>query len=217
MIRKNPPGRRFIWKAYLRATELLYHQLAWAYDAVAWVVSFGYWSDWRRAALEYLIPGPVLETGFGTGVLLAEMVQMRLDVTGLELSPAMHRVSRRRFCRKELYPKRIRARTEEIPFSDGTFSNIVVTFPTAYVAQAMTLSEFYRVLRDAGRVVIVGLGVQFHAPILRWLTAWFLEDAGGAMVRLFAERAIEAGFKVCIRQHAGCNYVLPVVILEKEG
>ncbi len=216
MDRKKPPLRHWIWKAYLWATERLYHQLAWAYDAVAWLVSFGHWSEWRRTALVYLKSGSVLETGFGTGALLLEMLQSGRDVVGLELSPAMHRVASRRFIKAGVEPQQIRARTEVIPFCDACFDNIIATFPTTYVAQAATLAEYYRVLPSNGRVVIIGLGVRFHSPLLRWLTGWFLEDSSGSMIRFFSEQAAEAGFNVNTCQHDDNGYILLVLILEKD-
>src|SRR5581483_5728728 len=62
----SPPGRRhpgYTRAAMLRrligpplrlAFHLLYHQLAWAYDTVAWLVSGGAWRAWARATLPYL-------------------------------------------------------------------------------------------------------------------------------------------------------------------
>ena len=88
------------------ATELLYHSFAWAYDLVAWLVSFGQWAQWRRDSLDYLQPGSVLEVGFGTGELLIEMSEMGLNVVGVELSPQMHRVTRRKLRKRALSPSR---------------------------------------------------------------------------------------------------------------
>jgi len=62
---------KLIIKPYFEAAELLYHQFAWAYDAVAWGVSFGYWSRWWRDALKCLLDGSVLEIGFGTSDLFS--------------------------------------------------------------------------------------------------------------------------------------------------
>ncbi|MCS6844103.1 MAG: hypothetical protein NZ528_07260, partial [Caldilineales bacterium] len=54
-------------RLYLWATQRLYNEFAWAYDAVAWLVSGGRWDRWRRLALDYVVGQPILEVGFGTG------------------------------------------------------------------------------------------------------------------------------------------------------
>ena len=55
--------------------HLLYHQLAFTYDAVAWLVSLGQWPAWRRLALQFVQPGPILELAYGTGGLFVDMIE----------------------------------------------------------------------------------------------------------------------------------------------
>ena len=55
----------------LRFFHLLYHQLAWAYDAVSAAVSLGRWQDWGAAALPFVNGASVLELGHGPGHLLS--------------------------------------------------------------------------------------------------------------------------------------------------
>jgi len=81
------------------ATYRLYHEFAWAYDVVSWLVSLGHWAGWRRIALDHVIGRRVLEVGFGTGELLIEMACRDLHVYGLECSPAMQRVTARKMVR----------------------------------------------------------------------------------------------------------------------
>ena len=125
------PG--WLVKAYLWATELLYGPLAWAYNAVAWLVSFGYWSRWRLDALGYLQAGSVLETGFGTGALLVALAEGGFNVTGLEPSPQMLKVTDQTLSRKCMVIKRVRGKTEAMPFMTDWFDNVVSTFPSNYI------------------------------------------------------------------------------------
>ena len=83
----------------LRAFHLLYHQFAWAYDAVSAAVSLGRWCDWGMAALPFLSGPRVLELGHGPGHLLAAMAGGEWRVTGLDLSPQMGFLARRRLAR----------------------------------------------------------------------------------------------------------------------
>jgi len=49
--------------------EMLYHQLAAAYDLVAWLVSFGRWYRWVEKVIPLISGRDVLEIGIGTGYL----------------------------------------------------------------------------------------------------------------------------------------------------
>ena len=202
-------------RVYVWATDLLYHSFAWAYDLVAWLVSFGGWAQWRRDALDYLQPGSVLEVGFGTGELLIEMAEMGLDVVGLEFSPQMQRVTRRKLRQRNLSIPCARGRSEALPFRNDSFDNLVVTFPSNYIARAETLSAFYRVLKGQGRVVVAGLNVRFTPRWKNVLTGWFLNDSTGRFVKLLADEAGKAGFLARVISHGDIDYVQPILILEK--
>jgi ubiquinone/menaquinone biosynthesis C-methylase UbiE len=209
--------QKWVGKAYQWATELLYHPFAWAYEWVAWVVSFGNWGQWRRDALDYLQTGSVLEVGFGTGELLITMVELDFDVIGMEFSPEMHRVTWRKLKRRGVNAKRVRARTEAIPLPSGSFNNIISTFPSNYIAREETLGEIFRVLDDGGKAIVVGLGVHFKSSLRRWLTGWFLEDKRGLMIRFLSHEAEKVGFKTEILTHDTATYALPILILERNN
>ncbi len=202
-------------KAYLWAAEQLYGPFAWAYDAVAWAVSFGYWQRWRLDALSYLQPGPVLEVGFGTGELLTAMAEQGCQVTGLEPSPQMHRVTARKLHRRNINAIRVRATAEAIPLAKGTFANVIATFPSNYILREATLGEIYRVLIAAGRCVVLGWGVHFKSGLLRGLTKLWLGAGAELAIERFTQTAQEAGFTVTLVMHAADAYSLPVVVLEK--
>ncbi len=206
---------RWFVKAYGWAAELLYHSFAWAYDLVACLVSFGGWAQWRRDVLDYLQPGSVLEVGFGTGELLIAMAGMGLDVVGLEFSPQMQRVTRRKLRLRNLSIPCVRGRSEALPFSNGTFNNLVVTFPSNYIARTETLTAFFRVLKGQGRVIVAGLNVRFTRRWKNALTGWFLNDPTERVITFLVERAKETGFIVTVISHEGQGYVQPILILEK--
>jgi len=215
---KNPNNRTRRWyiRAYLWAADQLYHAFAWAYDAVAWGVSFGYWAQWRLDSLQALLPGTVLEVGFGTGALLMEMTIRGMDVTGLEVSPQMHRVVTRKLQRNSIKVKRIQGRAEAMPFAEAAFANVLVTFPSNYLTQDASLSEIHRVLDIAGRLVVVGLGVRFKSCWKRWLTGWFLGEGTSELISQFISEAEQHGFKGVVIEHDTPAYNLPILILEQQ-
>ena len=94
--------------------QRFYNEGAWTYDIVAALVSRGYWSGWILAVLPHL-RGRVLELGCGTGHLQAALAdeQGRAHV-GLDLSPAMLRLTRRRLRRRGALTPLVRARGQAL-------------------------------------------------------------------------------------------------------
>jgi ubiquinone/menaquinone biosynthesis C-methylase UbiE len=155
--------------------RLLYHELAWSYDLVAWLVSFGQWRAWGRAALPHLAGERVLELGHGPGHLMATLARRGFQPVGLDLSPHMGRLARRRLRRAGLSPSLVHGCAQTLPFAARTFDSLVATFPTAYILDPATLAEAARVLRPAGRlVVVVGARLSGRDPLslfVEWLYA----------------------------------------------
>lgn len=207
--------RRILIKAYLQATEWLYSPFAWAYDMVAWLVSFGTWSRWRRDALAFLVSGRVLETGFGTGSLLIEMTQRGLDGIGIDPSWPMQKAAGRKAGRVGVQIRRLCGRVQQLPFPGGFFSNVLSTFPSSYVSEKPTLSEVQRVLASGGRWVIIGLGLRFKSRIKQFLVGWLLGDWENSWIQSYINLAREEGFLPRLVQHETEAYILPVLILEK--
>jgi ubiquinone/menaquinone biosynthesis C-methylase UbiE len=162
----------------------LYYQLAWTYDLVAWLVSFGQWAGWRRLALSFLQPGPTLELAYGTGGFFIDMLETGHNPVGIDLSPYMARLASRRLRRKNLATRLGRARAQALPFPSGHFANVVATFPTDYMMRPDTLAEVYRVLRGQtddlppGRLVIVFEGLLRGPGPLRAFVDWLYEITG---------------------------------------
>lgn len=204
-------------KIYLMAAEWLYHPFAWAYDAVAWLVSFGYWSQWRKDTLNYLKTGKILEIGFGTGSLLIEMTRRGLDVTGIEPSKQMQRVTARKLARVGLDINRVQGLVQHLPFRGGEFTNIISTFPTIYISDPVSLDEVRRVIEADGRWLILGLGLRFKSRFKRWVTGWLLGDWENAWIKAFINSAQMAGFTSQTIFHETAAYELPILVLEVVG
>jgi len=202
-------------KAYFQATEWLYGPLAWAYDAAAWLVSFGAWPRWRRDALAYLIPGRVLETGFGTGSLLIEMTQRGLDVIGMDPSWPMQQVTGRKASRTGVSPRRLCGVAQHLPFPAGSFANVLSTFPTNYISDPESLAGVHRILAPSGRWVILGLGLRYKSWLKHFMAGWLLGDWVNSWIQSFIALAKTMGYSSRLIQHETEAYILPVLILEK--
>lgn len=155
--------------------HLLYNQLAWTYDLVAWLVSFGQWAAWRRLSLRQMRPGPTLELAFGTGGFFVDMTRAGYRPAGIDQSPFMARLARRRLHRNNLPAPLSRAQAQHLPFPTGLFVNVVATFPTNYIFMDNTLAEIRRVLAADGQLIVVFEG-QLRGPwplrpFIDWLYA----------------------------------------------
>jgi len=174
----NSPGRR-LPAGFLRfAFHLLYYQLAWTYDLVAWLVSFGQWAAWRRTVTLFLREGPILELAYGTGGLLADLSECNLSPVGLDLSPYMARRARRRLLQRGLVPRIVRGQAQALPFATASFANVVATFPTEFILEPQTLTSVVRVLQPGGRLVIVAMGYLKGRSPLRRFVEWLYRVTG---------------------------------------
>jgi ubiquinone/menaquinone biosynthesis C-methylase UbiE len=212
-------GRLYIW-----ATYRLYHEFAWAYDAVSWLVSLGGWSGWRLSALNYLTGERILEIGFGTGELLSEMAMRGLEPVGLDVSPAMHRVTARKLARRALDAPRVSGLVQAMPFGDESFDSIVSTFPAGYILEPATLRETARVLSPpdpatgtgGGRLIVVGLVVAIDVPVWSRAMRFLFGVQGGAVLERFTGLAEAAGLHVDILEQGTGRTRLPVVVAERQ-
>jgi ubiquinone/menaquinone biosynthesis C-methylase UbiE len=163
------------------AFHLLYHQLAFTYDLVAWIVSAGEWADWRRCVLPHLPAGPVLEIAHGTGTLSLDMADAGYAVTAVDLSPAMGRIAsgKKRAWRKRRAsqnassaggPSLVRADIRRLPFRSGHFSSATATFPAEFLFQAEAMREVHRALAPGGRWVII------PTAFPEWIAGRFLRN-----------------------------------------
>jgi len=219
--------RKLPWfgRLYLWACNRLYNEFAWAYDWVSWLVSLGHWWGWRLAALEYVPPprpspngggGPrVLEVGFGTGDLLIEMARRGWDVWGLDLSPAMQRVTARKLQKRGLWVPRTRARVQQMPFPDGAFDAVVTTFPAEFILQLPALREFARVLRTGGRLVVGGVYIQTDTAAFKQAFHFVFGLVGLSRLPRYGDLIDQVGLRVTEVEHAGRFARVQIIIAEK--
>ncbi len=210
-------------KLYLWATHRLYNEFAWTYDVVSWLVSFGQWDRWRKTALDYAVGQRILEVGFGTGELLVEMAQRGMHACGIDLSPAMHRITARKMAQRGIQSPRVRALVQRAPFADESFDTIVATFPAEYIASPATLHEVARLLRgpdpgtgtDGGRFVVVGMVANLNSRLLNRVTDLFFGAPAKRIFVGYVQNATVAGLRVTVATPRGRGPKMPVIVAEK--
>jgi ubiquinone/menaquinone biosynthesis C-methylase UbiE len=154
-----------LWRSFIRTFfRLLYHEMAWTYGLVAWLVSFGQWTAWGRTAIPHLRGRRVLELAHGPGHLLVAMSRAGFAPAGLDLSPQMGRLARAKLRGAASPCRLVRARAQALPFRAGSFDSVVSTFPTEFIFDPATLKEMARVMGQGGNAVVV-VGVVFNASL----------------------------------------------------
>lgn len=134
----------------------LYHGLAIFYDAVSWIVSFGQWREWTKAALPFIRGTRILELGFGPGHLQRAIADLGLVSAAIDESPQMARLARKRLLQRgKFHGQLARAMTQSLPFRSEVFDSLIATFPTHYILEPRTLSEAHRVLCHTGRLIVL--------------------------------------------------------------
>jgi demethylmenaquinone methyltransferase/2-methoxy-6-polyprenyl-1,4-benzoquinol methylase len=137
----------------------LFAPLGPTYDRVGATLSLGQDPRWRRFLVSRLPHGDghVLDVATGTGLVAAELLRNGFDVTGVDQSPQMLAVARRRFGdRVEL----VHASAEALPLASASFDHLTFTYLVRYVADpAATLVELARVVRPGGVVASLEFGL----------------------------------------------------------
>lgn len=94
----------------------------------------------------------ILDAGCGSGPLAAELVARGADVFGLDGSPAMVELARRRL--GEVVPLTVHDLAEPLPYEDESFDDVVASLVLHYLQDwEGPLAEIRRVLKPGGRLV----------------------------------------------------------------
>ncbi len=211
---KNTLPRRFIRFGF----HLLYHEFAFTYDAVAWLVSLGQWRLWGRTALDRVRGPRVLEIGHGPGHLLIALARSGQRPIGIDLSPQMSRMAQRNLRQAGVNVPQVLCRVQALPFRSGEFDSVVATFPTDYIAELATLREVHRVTNDCGRLIVVFGAQLIGREPSKLLIEWLYRLTGQRDVNLDDEESIfdRVGMPARIETETIGASTVTLVVAEKQ-
>jgi demethylmenaquinone methyltransferase/2-methoxy-6-polyprenyl-1,4-benzoquinol methylase len=140
----------------------MFTRLAWRYDLVNDVMSFGLHRRWKRQTVAIALEGGrerLLDLCCGTGDIGFLAEEMGSGVTGLDFTLPMLAVARRR---KRSSGRRIRFTQGDalsLPFPEARFDAITVGYGLRNIADPeKALGEMRRVLAPGGRAVVLDFG-----------------------------------------------------------
>jgi demethylmenaquinone methyltransferase / 2-methoxy-6-polyprenyl-1,4-benzoquinol methylase len=150
-----------------RFAARLFEGIAPQYDRVGALLSLGQDPRWRRfvCSKTNAIPGSwVLDVAAGTQLVSRELAaRKRVRVVALDQSEPMLVAGREptRLAGLDDLIHPVVGRAERLPFDDGTFASVTITYLLRYVDDpAETVRELVRVLSPGGSIAML----EFHVP-----------------------------------------------------
>lgn len=202
------------------AFHLFYNPFAFTYDFVSALVSRGQWRNWTRAALPHIVGTRVLEIPSGTGNLLLDLRAAGYNAIGVDVSAAMLNITRRKFQRQGAAAPILRAWVQALPFPDGTFDSITMTFPPGFAYDPRAWAELARVLVDEGRLIWVDAARLLPRDGWSRVLNWALDVVGksGVPFETFVRAMlVDTVWQVEVKRVMDETSVLTVVIATKRG
>lgn len=211
--------------------HFLYHPFAFAYDLVAWTVSFGHWKDWVMEVIPFIEGTRTLEIGHGPGHLHRVLLRRSLDAVAMDESASMSRLAHRRLASANgrdasppsssqsgyAHANLTRGLAQQLPFRDGAFETVIATFPAEYITDPRTLSEVRRCLSDGGRFVVLPVAMPKNR-LLSWLfrvTGQAPRDALEIIQQKLQEPFVKSGFDAEMHVLERGTGTLVVVVAKK--
>ncbi|MBP3614806.1 MAG: bifunctional demethylmenaquinone methyltransferase/2-methoxy-6-polyprenyl-1,4-benzoquinol methylase UbiE [Bacteroidaceae bacterium] len=153
----------------------LFDNIAPNYDKLNHILSLNIDKGWRKKAVREIVdsdsPLKVLDVACGTGDFTIEIARKAAtgsSVTGIDLSEGMMAVGRDKIKAAGVDAALEYGDCEALKYADDTFDRISVGFGVRnFEHLAIGLREMCRVLKPAGKLVILELSVPSN-PIIRW-------------------------------------------------
>ena len=203
----------------------MFNRISRWYDFLNHLLSFGQDIIWRRRAVSRLLEekGEVfLDVATGTGDVAFEILRQRPSalVCGLDPASDMLKVAKKKASKKGRKVLLVSGEGENLPFPEESFDGITIAFGIRNVEdRAKALSEFFRVLKPGGVLVILefskprglfGVVYDFYFNVLLPLIGWIVSGDREAYSYLpasvarfpepceFAKEIIRAGFRAVL-------------------
>ena len=165
------------------------------------------------------IAGKTLEVAVGTGLNLP-LYPPGVDLVGLDLSPEMLEIARRRAADLGRNVELHEGDAHSLPFEDGTFDSVICTYSLCNIPDPhRAVGEMKRVLRPEGRVILVDHIRSAAKPILwiqKAIELFSVRSEGEHMTRRPLEHVEAQGLDVIERHRSGPGGIIERLVATKE-
>jgi demethylmenaquinone methyltransferase/2-methoxy-6-polyprenyl-1,4-benzoquinol methylase len=158
----------------------MFDNIAFRYDFLNGLLSFGIHKGWRRKCVKKLIssrPKLILDVATGTGDFAIECMKLDPDkVIGIDISEGMMKFGREKLKKLDL-EKKIELKlgdAETLDFADNTFDAITVGFGVRnFENLEKGLKNLSRILKPGGSLIILEFSYPRKFPIKQFYTFYF--------------------------------------------
>lgn len=181
-----------------------YSKFAKIYDVAVKLLPV--WKTWIKTVIPHIEGNRVLEVSFGTGYLLMHFAG-KYETYGIDYNAKMVETAKKNIASKNIQATLQQANVEQLPFPDNHFDTIINTMAfSGYPNGKTAMSEFHRVLKDDGKLLIV----DFDYPSNRnrfgcWLTK--LMELAGDTIRDISKLFLEFPFEYTKKEIGGFGSV----------
>jgi ubiquinone/menaquinone biosynthesis C-methylase UbiE len=175
-VYSGKPGNPLEYTARL---DREYSRYAGLYDRAVKLLPL--WKTWIKKVLPHIEGKRVLEVSFGTGYLMTQYAD-RFETFGIDYNPRMVEITGKNLRSKRLKAALVQASVEALPFPDGRFDSIVNTMAfTGYPDGEKAVSEFFRVLKTGGKLLLVDFNYPSDRNIMGYALTRLMERSGDIM------------------------------------
>ena len=136
------------------------------------------WKTWIKTVIPYIEGDRVLEASFGTGYLLLQYAN-NYETYGIDFNDKMIIMVKKNLFRKGVKASLQWANVEKLPFPDSYFDTVINTMAfSGYPNGRHAMVEFYRVLKESGRLLIVDFDYPSNRNIFGYWLTKLMESAG---------------------------------------
>lgn len=164
-----------------KQVELMFDRIAFRYDMMNRLLSFGIDVSWRKkiaAILKPNSPKTILDVATGTADVALVLSDINADkITGIDISDEMLAVGRKKIAERNLQHQIIleNADSENLPFESNKFDAATVAFGVRNFEHLdKGLQEIYRVLKPGGILVILEFSKPKHFPFKQLYQFYFI-------------------------------------------
>jgi demethylmenaquinone methyltransferase / 2-methoxy-6-polyprenyl-1,4-benzoquinol methylase len=143
------------------AVQQMFSDIAFRYDFLNRLLSFGIDRFWRREAVQMVVeanPARILDVATGTADLAISLKQAlpNAEVIGVDFAEPMLEYGRKKVTRLNLTLPLLQGDGLHLAYPDNSFDVLTIAYGIRNFSDRQRgLAEFYRVLKPGGRVVIL--------------------------------------------------------------